>query len=316
MNSEKDKTSTVAEKTTKATEKARADAQQTAQTAKEKAGEMADTVQAKANEWTTQAKAKGEEVTQELKSKAQSTFEQQKNQTADQVQHVASALRQSSQELRSNDQETLAQYADAAAEQVEHFSSYVRSKSMNDVVHDVRALAHRQPELFVASMLAGGFLLGRFFKSSERSPASSQYRSDQYPRYQNGGNTYRGSAYQGADQAYADYYESRQQSYPAGEYQPVAGSATYSSSYGQSESAKAAQTEHDFRGGATAFNGERSTSTEYQTGQGRDPAVTGADWGADYQTNEYGQTTPAAETQDRKQDRKEDVQNSRTEEKT
>ncbi|MEZ4615972.1 MAG: hypothetical protein R2867_10790 [Caldilineaceae bacterium] len=216
----------------------------------------------------------------QLQSKAQSAFDEQKNRTADQAENVANALRQSSQEFRSNDQDSFAYYTDLAADQVESFSGYVRSKGLKDVLHDVQALARSQPELFMAGMLAGGFLLGRFFKSSQRSQSRNQ-------RY----------GYGAGDQAYTDYYNENYRSpYPSGEYPQSYPRTQNQPQYDYDRGSTTGQRSPGFTGGATAFNGERSTQGQYRTTYGGDPAKTGADWGADYQANEFGQSTPVKET--------------------
>ncbi|HRW07552.1 MAG TPA: hypothetical protein P5121_20755 [Caldilineaceae bacterium] len=284
---------TTADQVKDAREQAQEAAQEAAQGVKAKASEVAQQVETQAEQWREQAKAKANDVSAELRDTAESTFDEQKNRTADQAEGIAHALRQSSQELRSNDQEAIAYYTDMAADQVEHFSGYVRSKGLTDVMHDVQDLARRQPELFVAGMLAGGFLLGRFLKSSQRAQSRSHqrnYGSDNRPyAYSTANRSYAGSP---GDQAYAEYYaENRRSPYPENGY-PRYASEHETSAYGQSRTQSGSYQDPTFTGGATAFNGERSTHGPNRTNYGSDPAVTGADWGADYQANEYGQTKP------------------------
>ncbi|MEZ4711741.1 MAG: hypothetical protein R3A44_31405 [Caldilineaceae bacterium] len=296
---DKQDTRNIAEEAAKAQQEAKESASQAAQKARVKAGEWAEQAQAKAGEISNQAKEKVAELADQAKTEVASTFDRQKNQAAEQVDNVASALRQSGQDFRAHDQEAFARYADIAADQVEHFSGYVRSKGFNDVVHDVRQLAQRQPELFVAGTLAAGFFLGRFLKSSRRSPSG----------YDNGPRNYGSYRQNNANQAYSDYYESRRRAYPAGEYRPVGPGAPYGSSYESAQEAQyraatgepapqyrqgdaATRQAHEFQGGATALDGERGITGQYRTGTASDPSVTGADWGKDYTANEFGQTEP------------------------
>ncbi|MCB0088525.1 MAG: hypothetical protein KDE54_11480 [Caldilineaceae bacterium] len=289
----------ISEEAAKAQQKIKESASQTVQTARAKTGEWAEQAQTKAGELGDQAKDQASQFAQQAKTEAASTFDQQKNRAAHQVDNVASALRQSSQDFRTHDQEMFARYTDMAAEQMEQFSGYVRSKGFNDVLDDVRELAQRQPELFVAGTLAAGFFLGRFLKSSRHGASA-------YDNRKRNDSSYRQSD---ANRAYGDYYESRQRPYPAGEYRPVGPGATYQRAY---ESAQEAQYRaatgapaqphgerattphqaHEFQGGATAYNGERGLTGQYRTGTASDPAVTGADWGQEYTANEFGQTKP------------------------
>jgi hypothetical protein len=86
-------------------------------------------------------------------------------------------MRQTSSQLHAQEEAVFAQYIDDAAGQVEKFSQYLRDKNINDMFGDVKMMARRQPELFVAGALAAGFLLGRFLKSSN---AQAQQRSYNY----------------------------------------------------------------------------------------------------------------------------------------
>lgn len=263
-----------------------------------------ETVKTKANEATSQLQEKGKEVGNQVKeqataaaetlhTKAEDVFEEQKNRTTRQVDGIASALRQSSQELRANDQDAFAQYTDMAAEQVEYFSGYVQNKGLNDVVNDVQRFAHRQPELFMAGMLAGGFLLGRFLRSSQRTQSAPRNRN--YAAYGSAGYQ---QQYSPGNQSYVDYYNDEYNSpYPSGGYPDYAadrGHIQAETTAGQSSS----ETERRFSGGATAFNGERSVAGTARTNYGSDPAVTAADWGAKYEANEFGQSKPVSAAKD------------------
>lgn len=118
----------------------------------------------------------------EVRHQVTATLAEQKTRAADQLSDVAQVLRRTGQELHSQEHPTIAQFADAAAEQVERFSSYLKEGDLGDLWQDVRSVAQRQPELFVAGALAAGFLVGRFLKSSN-APTRRSYGS-QYPSYQ------------------------------------------------------------------------------------------------------------------------------------
>jgi hypothetical protein len=156
---------------------------------KQKAAEVAEEAKHKAGEVVEQAKHKAAELTTEAKTRAADEFDTRKSQAISRLDGVASALRQTSRELENQEDTTIAQYTDAAADQVERFSHYLDQRDFGQLVNEVKQLAHRQPEMFVAGALAAGFLVGRFFKSS-RTPA----RDESYGGY---GYEYGGYGYGG-----------------------------------------------------------------------------------------------------------------------
>jgi hypothetical protein len=116
----------------------------------------------------------GESV-DEAKGQVKSTLSDQKVKAAENLDQVAGVLRRTSQELSSGENQTIAQYAEAAAEQVERFSGYLKNHEVGELVNDLRDVARRQPEMFVAGALAAGFLIGRFLKSSSSQVTGSGY---------------------------------------------------------------------------------------------------------------------------------------------
>jgi hypothetical protein len=140
------------------------------------------------------------ETMDEARNQVTATLADQKTRAADQLSDVAHALRRTGEELNSQEHPTIAQFADAAAEQVERFSGYLKQGDLGDLWQDVRNVAQRQPELFVAGALAAGFLVGRFLKSSSGQTRRSY--GNQYPYYQgsqgNYGQYQSGAAYTGS----------------------------------------------------------------------------------------------------------------------
>jgi len=116
----------------------------------------------------------GESV-DEAKGQVKSTLSDQKVKAAENLEQVAGVLRRTSQELSSGENQTFAQYAEAAAEQVERFSGYLKNHEVGELASDLRDVARRQPEMFVAGALAAGFLIGRFLKSSGSQATGSSY---------------------------------------------------------------------------------------------------------------------------------------------
>ena len=152
--------------------------QSTTEQVKNSLSDMTDQAKQKVSETLDDAKQKANETLGEAKQQAESTFEEQKGRAADRLSGVAGALRQTSQELNSQD-DMVAQLADSFADQADRLANYLRDRDLSDLFSDVRQVAQRQPELFVAGALAAGFLLGRFLKSSG-TPSSNQYGTSQY----------------------------------------------------------------------------------------------------------------------------------------
>jgi hypothetical protein len=255
--------STVAEQAKQAADSTKQQAQTAAANAKEGAKEGARQVTQEAtklaSELGNEAKKLATDVTQDVSHKAEERVNEQKGYAAERLSGVASVLRETGKNFRTEDEQAFAQYADSAADQVDRFAGYLRDQNVNDLVRDVQQLAKRQPELFVAGALAAGFLLGRFFKSSEQRGQStryqggyqSSYRGDPDWQYRNPGatsqygaprygeSTYRAQPYtqpyggqygQGSTQ-YEDRWNDRYSSEQGNE-QP--GQRSYGSSYGSS----------------------------------------------------------------------------------
>lgn len=151
----------------------------TASTVKQQARQAVNDAQHTASELVTEAKHTATEKLGEAKARAESAVDERKTQTADRLQGIAGALRETSTKLQDQEEDTFASYAATAADQVDKFSGYLRNQNVGDLLQDVESFARRQPELFLAGTLAAGFLLGRFFKSSAASQANQMQRYGQ-----------------------------------------------------------------------------------------------------------------------------------------
>jgi hypothetical protein len=148
----------------------------------DQAKDLTNQAKSQAKEVAEQAKEKTTATLEEAKQGAEAKLEEQKHRAADRLSGVAGALRQTGQELGGQD-DTLAQYADSFADQVDRMSHYLREREVAALFGDVRQVAQRHPELFVAGALAAGFLVGRFLKSSGQ-PSNGGYSYAQaYDRY-------------------------------------------------------------------------------------------------------------------------------------
>lgn len=197
---------------------AREQGEQAVEQGKQRAAEIAEDAKHKAGEAVGQAKQKASELTEEAKMRASDEFDTRKSQAVSRLDGVASALRQTSRELQNQDDDAIAQYTSAAADQVERFSHYLEGKDLRQLAGEVKSLAYRQPEMFVAGALAAGFLVGRFFKSSSAPGGRGEsYSGYGYDNYRAQGSYYAGPSYSGESRGYGSYESGRDYGYRRGD---------------------------------------------------------------------------------------------------
>jgi hypothetical protein len=114
------------------------------------------------------AKEQTARIAAEAKNQLGSVVDNQRQQAATSIGHFAGAFLQAAHSLDDSGQQTLARSALSVAQKADDLSRYVRDKDLGAVVDDVKSVARRNPALFIGVALAGGFLLARFLKSSER----------------------------------------------------------------------------------------------------------------------------------------------------
>jgi hypothetical protein len=104
-------------------------------------------------------------LAQRLKEDGRETLEQRKRSAAERVDEIAQAIGRVGAQFSENEP-TLAGYADRIASTVGNFATQLREGSLEDLIDDTRALARRNPGLFIAGGVALGFALSRFVKAS------------------------------------------------------------------------------------------------------------------------------------------------------
>jgi hypothetical protein len=105
-----------------------------------------------------------------LKEDGRRTIEQRKRSAAARVHGIAEAIERTGAQF-SESEPTLADLANRIAGTVGNLATRLREGSIDDLVDDTRALARRNPGLFIAGGLIAGFVLARFVKaSSQRTP--------------------------------------------------------------------------------------------------------------------------------------------------
>ena len=102
----------------------------------------------------------------DARDRAGSTFTQGRQQAAQQLGGIGSALHRTSDTLRGEDQARFADVADTVARQIDRVAGYLRESDGRTIARDLEGLARRQPALVFAGAFAIGVLAARFFKST------------------------------------------------------------------------------------------------------------------------------------------------------
>jgi hypothetical protein len=108
----------------------------------------------------------GTKVASQARDQATQLVDRTKDQTAQRLGSLASALRQAARQLESDDAAAFGRYAGLAAEQVDKAADYVGGRDLRDLVRDTGTFARRHPDLFLGGAFVAGVMLARFIKSS------------------------------------------------------------------------------------------------------------------------------------------------------
>jgi len=139
----------------------------------------------------------------QARDQATSSLADSRRQAAEQVGGIASALHSAGQHLRGEQQERIAGLADGFADQVDQVASYLRDADLQRLARDVESLARRQPAIVFGAAFAIGLLGARFLKSSEGRPQRfDRYEDeDEYGGYESirAGGQAAGLGYERAD---------------------------------------------------------------------------------------------------------------------
>ncbi|HYD99932.1 MAG TPA: hypothetical protein VEH84_11160 [Alphaproteobacteria bacterium] len=168
-------------------------AKDVAQAAREEARRVASDARAQGRELIGEAKQQATGLVSEARSRIQAELDSRKSTVAEEIDNVARALRRASGELHEGQTAVAGPVAgsvDWAADGLESVARYVREQDVESLLRQGRDLAYRNPGLFVGGLVAAGFALGRFLKSSG---SNVRRNSDE-------------GAYGGYDDRYGDRY--------------------------------------------------------------------------------------------------------------
>jgi hypothetical protein len=119
-----------------------------------------------AEEGVGRVKTLGAQLAEDVRTAAAALIDEQKSRAATQIDGVAEVLRRTARSLEESTGHAFAAYADRAAEQVEHMASTVRDRSWRVIRAEAEILARRQPAVFMLGTLVVGFIGGRFLTAS------------------------------------------------------------------------------------------------------------------------------------------------------
>ena len=138
----------------------------TAGSAKPQTENVSKDAQKVASETLDQAKEAVSQVAEQAQGKVKSKIGEGKDRVADNIDHVVSALRQSSEKIQGQDNDVIGRYVGTAANKLNDFSNYVRHNDVDQIVREVEGFARREPAIALGSAFAVGLILARFLKSS------------------------------------------------------------------------------------------------------------------------------------------------------
>ena len=134
-------------------------------------------VKDEAQRLASEAKEGTARVASQAREQATALVDRTKDQTAERLGSLATALRQAAQSLERDDAAGFGRYAGMAADQVEKVADYVGGKDLRELVRDTQTFARRHPDLFLGGAFVAGVMLARFIKSSSAEPEPSPFRA-------------------------------------------------------------------------------------------------------------------------------------------
>jgi hypothetical protein len=111
------------------------------------------------------AKRQAQSAARQVRDRGLEGAESAKSAAADQAEALAGAVDRAAEELRGKNP-TLADYALGLSRGISNAAQHVSNRSVEDLLVDARALAQRNPTLFVLGSVGLGVVLSRFLKAS------------------------------------------------------------------------------------------------------------------------------------------------------
>lgn len=113
-------------------------------------------------------KGSAKQTSQEAKQQAAQTLEENRGKAADELDKIAHAARAAASDLAGQQEQGLSNYVADMAQSIGSLAGSLREKNLDDLMHDAKELARRNPTLFLAGSIAIGLGISRFAKASAR----------------------------------------------------------------------------------------------------------------------------------------------------
>lgn len=120
----------------------------------------------KAHQNREQAQQKAREAAGQAREEALRRADSQKGFVADYISNFSEAVRSMAMQFKDQDQVSLADYTYRLADRTDTLADRLRDENSESLLKQAQDFSRREPALFIGGMVAGGFLLSRFLKSS------------------------------------------------------------------------------------------------------------------------------------------------------
>jgi hypothetical protein len=126
------------------------------------------------------SKSDAAEVIDKAKNVGQDHLESGKQTAAAQAEKLAAVLDQASSQFRQENLPKFAEYASEIGSAIKNFADNLHHRSIDDLINDTRAVARRNPTMFVLGSIAIGIAVSRFLKAS--APGQRQTYESEAPK--------------------------------------------------------------------------------------------------------------------------------------
>lgn len=108
------------------------------------------------------------EVGEAAQHQAEGYFNQQRDNAAEQSHKLTGVLQKMADEFDNQQQPFFSKQARKFADTTERFSHNLRDKDLRGVCNEAQSFSRREPALFIGGVIAAGFLVSRFLRSSNQ----------------------------------------------------------------------------------------------------------------------------------------------------
>lgn len=129
---------------------------------------ITESAREEASKTKSRMRERREEMAQKARQKGEAVYSDASSSAARTLDDLSEAVHHCAQELEEKKHDRTSRAIHATASQLEDVAGMLRQKNLEELTGDVERFARRRPEVFFGGMVAVGFALGRFVKSSGR----------------------------------------------------------------------------------------------------------------------------------------------------